>query len=346
MTKGIIWGKFAPLTLGHMHLIQSALQQVDELVIVLCWDSKLRDPKPWVNRALSLNHRMQALESATSEMSNVMVTWIDESEFPPYPHGWNQFQEKIDHVLDLLDYEPDVFFSGDGDMYDREVRNRWGWHTEWFDRFVIPATATEIRRDPIANWQWIHPTAQKLMSYWVNITGVESTGKTTLVNQLERVLPCEIVDEFGRAYVENRMKRESELFTEDFVEIAEVQTAMIKDALGWILPIVITDTDAKSTVFFQRLYSGETSQEVLDVATDPNLQPDLNIQLMTDGAVWTTDGFREQNTTEDWQRSEELFDSVMCGLNCTVEKVDGDWGQRYHQSLNLIMRGIHEESSE
>jgi cytidyltransferase-like protein len=43
MTRGLVWGKFLPLHLGHGHLIETARAGCDELVVV----PGARDDEPW-----------------------------------------------------------------------------------------------------------------------------------------------------------------------------------------------------------------------------------------------------------------------------------------------------------
>ncbi|SOK59169.1 hypothetical protein [Yersinia phage fHe-Yen9-03] len=42
MNKGLFFGKFAPLTTGHVSAIAQAASKVDQLYVILCWDEKFQ----------------------------------------------------------------------------------------------------------------------------------------------------------------------------------------------------------------------------------------------------------------------------------------------------------------
>lgn len=58
MTRGLIFGKFAPLTNGHIEFIRQAASQVGALYLFLSYDQKFVDAQPeWVRPKLGLADR-------------------------------------------------------------------------------------------------------------------------------------------------------------------------------------------------------------------------------------------------------------------------------------------------
>ncbi|MBC7644325.1 MAG: ATP-binding protein [Thermoleophilia bacterium] len=132
------------------------------------------------------------------------------------------------------------------------------------------------------------------------VIGAESTGKTTLCSDLARRYGVPFVPEFGRHYTE--ALPDAQRYTwqrHDFVVIAQAQNHIENDAMGWIRPLVICDTNSFVTSVFCEAYLGERDAEVdalaagreydLYVVCDPTtpFEQDLTTGLRRDGSQRT-----------------------------------------------------------
>jgi len=114
MKKGFIWGKFQPMHRGHQYLIETAASACDRLLIIVCLDDKFTgDLTTFWQRRLQPNSVLETVNSAVRHLGNVDVTWVDETDCEPYPHGWDQFQDKVQWVLDQYDGGFTDFYTGD-----------------------------------------------------------------------------------------------------------------------------------------------------------------------------------------------------------------------------------------
>lgn len=75
MSIGVIFGKFYPIHLGHIHFIQEISSMVDKLYVVVCTDA-LRDEKLFLessmNNHLSNELRMEILSQIHSTIKKIL----------------------------------------------------------------------------------------------------------------------------------------------------------------------------------------------------------------------------------------------------------------------------------
>ena len=121
----------------------------------------------------------------------------------------------------------------------------------------------------------------------VVLTGVESTGKTTLSEELAQALNTEWVPEYGRDYT---YTKRGPWVTEDFIIIAKEQQRMENEAALRANKILICDTNAFATGVWHQLYLGHRSPEV-DAIGDTD-KVDLNFLMVAD-FPWQDDGIRD-----------------------------------------------------
>lgn len=122
------------------------------------------------------------------------------------------------------------------------------------------------------------------------VTGVESTGKTTLARQLATALHTDWVPEFSRSYAEHVGRA---LTADDVEPIARGQIAR-EDAAIALTPAqrpLVFDTDLVSTTVYAEHYYGSTPPWILAVAR--GRLADLYLLCSVD-LPWEADGVRDQ----------------------------------------------------
>lgn len=151
----------------------------------------------------------------------------------------------------------------------------------------------------------------------VAIVGAESTGKTTLAQELAKHFDTVWVPEYGREYTEISVGREAffdyKWRDEEFVHIAQKQVELEDQLAGKANRVLICDTDALATCIWQERYLGHCSDQVAAIAHqrryDLYLLADCDIPFTQDGLrdgehlrQWMTNRFREELTQrkEPW----------------------------------------------
>jgi HTH-type transcriptional repressor of NAD biosynthesis genes len=168
------------------------------------------------------------------------------------------------------------------------------------------------KRDPFAGWQSLSPKRRERLAARVVLVGAESTGKTTLTQDLVDHYRARggvwsntlWVSEFGRDYTvvkiaENGLDwnddaefRSADWTPKDFGIIALEQQRLEDAAAAAGSPVLFCDTDALATQIWERRYLGEGSTAARDVL--PELPPRA-LYLLTDhrDVEFTQDGIRD-----------------------------------------------------
>jgi NadR type nicotinamide-nucleotide adenylyltransferase len=149
----------------------------------------------------------------------------------------------------------------------------------------------------------------------VVVTGSESTGKTTLAEQLARYYRAELVAEFVREYAE---ARHGVIEFSDHGPIAKGQIALEDAALARGNPIVVQDTDLLSTVVYCEHYFGNCPAWIADAARDR--APDLYLLCDID-VPWIADGVRDRGHMRETMQ--QLFTAAVYASGAPVVAITG-----------------------
>ena len=107
----------------------------------------------------------------------------------------------------------------------------------------VPVSARDVRRDPFAHREYVHPLVYRDLIVNVALLGAPSSGKTTLAERLAREFDTQWMPEYGREYWEKHQV-ERRLDPEQLVEIAmghlEREDALLAQSNRYLF----TDTNA------------------------------------------------------------------------------------------------------
>lgn len=110
MKTGFLVGKFAPLHNGHIHFIYESAKNVDSLVVILSNDPKWLSKYPY-SEMLQPEKRLYWLEEAFKNDDNIHIRFLDETNIPEYPHGWNEWSGMVYDILSEFGEAQYVFSS-------------------------------------------------------------------------------------------------------------------------------------------------------------------------------------------------------------------------------------------
>lgn len=124
------------------------------------------------------------------------------------------------------------------------------------------------------------------------IYGPESTGKTTLAQQLAEHYQTRWVPEFSRAYLQEKWDLTKTICEEsDLLPIAVGQMAAENAAAAKANRLLFLDTNVRTTVLYAHHYYGRCPQ----ILTDLIAQQDYALYFLTDIDVpWVADDLRDQ----------------------------------------------------
>jgi NadR type nicotinamide-nucleotide adenylyltransferase len=242
-------GKFYPFHLGHDRLIAVAKEQVDEVVVLCCAHARQAIPGEVRARWIRESH------------PDVTVLEV-EDDLPEAPAPWAA------RTVEVLGRQPDLVFTSEdyGNEYAelmgaRHISVDPGWRD-------FPISGTQLRGDLGAHWPMLAPGAKAGLARRVCVIGAESTGTTTLAQDLARPFATCWVPEFGRSYWEGRryLKAADSWSEDEFVRIALGQQRQEDDLARRANKVLICDTDAIATHMWHRHYRGTYSDRVLELA--------------------------------------------------------------------------------
>jgi HTH-type transcriptional regulator, transcriptional repressor of NAD biosynthesis genes len=276
---GMILGKFMPPHRGHQHLIDFARERVGQLTILVC--SLEREPMPG-------RLRYEWLKELCPDVRIIHVT--DENPQEPHEHlrFWEIWTETVRRHMPA---GPEVVFTSEA--YGDELARRLGARHIIVDpaRQRVPVSATAIRRDPFANWQFIPECVRPYFVRRVAVVGAESTGKTTLAQQLAAHYQTSWVPEFAREYLDRKDAEHplAVLTLADIAEIACGQLASEERLARQANRVLICDTELLTTRLWSEHFFGTCEDWIERTAAERR----YDLYLLTDiDVAWAADPHR------------------------------------------------------
>ena len=267
---GLTLGKYAPLHQGHQHVIETALQEVDELIVVI-YDSPEVTPVPLPVRAGWIRQLYPQVE--------VIEGWNGPSEVGDTPEI-KKMQE--DFILGLLmGRQVTHFYSSE--FYGQHMSEALGAENRQVDgdRKVFPVSGTSIRENPYAQRNFISPLVYKDLVLNVVLLGAPSSGKTTLAAALAAQHNTVWMPEWGREYWEKHQQNRR-LSLEQLAELAEQHLEREEALLAEANQYLFTDTNALTTYQFSQYYHGSVHERLERLAKAAEKRYDLVFLCDTD----------------------------------------------------------------
>ena len=266
---GLTLGKFAPFHKGHQLLIETAVNEVDELIVLIYDD-------PVINIALAA--RAAWIREIYPKI--VVIEGINSPNDTGYTPEIMKIQE--DYVLSVLGNRTiSHFYSSEPYGVHMSIALNAINRQVDVSRNIIPISATKIRINSFENKEFIHPIVYKDLITKVVLLGAPSTGKTTLAEKLAFHFDTQWMPEYGREYWEKHQINKR-LTLEDLLKIAETHIER-EDAL--VLQsnrILFSDTNAITTYLFSLDYHGTALAALENLAKTAENRHDIIFVCDTD----------------------------------------------------------------
>lgn len=319
---GLVIGKFYPPHRGHKLLIDAAIAQSEQAVVIVC--AKPSDTIPGELRGRWLRE--------IHPTARVMV--IDDHYDENDSRVWAQ------NTIRWLGRAPDVVFTSEdyGDRYAQLMGSRHILVDKARKR--VPISGTAVRSDPYAHWDLIEPPVRGWFARRTCVVGAESTGTTTLAKALAGHFETHWVEEYGRDYSDQKLKRNDlEWRTEEFTAIAEEQMRREDAAACRANRVLICDTNAFATVLWHRRYLGGHSRAVEEIARRTR----CDLYLLTgDEIPFVQDGLRDgEHIRHEMHR---WFEEALAAQAVPWHVLRGSLEARLRQAVRLT-RELFKDSS-
>lgn len=160
----------------------------------------------------------------------------------------------------------------------------------------------------------------------VALHGIESTGKSTLAEQIARALGTVWVPEYGREYC---LEHGTDCTPDDLLAIAAGHQQRIEAAKPGSGPILITDTDWLMTRAWHRMMIGT------EMAGPAYPLADLYLLLAPD-VPWVDDGLRLHADVEQRRLFHSLSQAELVLAAVHWVEIAGNWDERRNAALAAI----------
>jgi HTH-type transcriptional repressor of NAD biosynthesis genes len=262
MKRGLTLGKFAPFHRGHQHVVETALSEVDELV-VLIYDTPLTN--------VPLQVRAKWIRELYPNV-RVIEAWDG-------PEGYGDTPEiravQEEYILRRLDGIKVTHFYC-SEFYGDHVSRALGAIDRRIDeaRATVPISGTSLRHDPYGGRQYLAPCVYSDLITRVCFLGAPSTGKSTLARALALEHSTKCMPEYGAEFwLANHIERRITLaqFEEIAPEHVRREDALALESRRYLF----CDTSPITTYVFAKDYHGEAGPVLTRHARDAERRYDL-----------------------------------------------------------------------
>lgn len=352
MSRGLFFGKFAPLTTGHIAAIQKAATLVDELFVVMCWDQKFQNTlTPELQKIMTKRNRLMWLKDTFKHMSKIRVLCVDESPIQSYPDGSEDFTNLVRNEI----------FHSTGSREAPDMDNVFSSETEYSEYFqkywpeaehvlidppreFVDISATRVRANPYEHWDKIAPAAHKHFVKKVCIIGVESTGKSTLTINLANHFSTQYVEEVGRTICENEYHWSEDMMNiEDYEYVAMEHKVKEHKVAKTANKVMFSDTNNLITLF-----SAECMGKTSTVLSQMAHAEDYDLVIMLDIDVpWVYDPLRLNYSPERRSETHDLLKFLCKAHGVKYHLISGsDYDERFKTAVKLVQNLLQGTSNE
>jgi len=251
---GLTLGKYAPFHRGHQHVIETALEEMDEVIVVI-YDCPETIDVPLPVRANWIRKLYPAVQ--------VIEAWDGPAEVGDTPEIKSKQEQ---YILRILNEAPITHFYS-SEFYGEHMSLALGAANRLVDtdRQQFPISGTEVRKAPYQSKTFLHPIVYRDLVANVVFLGAPSTGKTTLAAHMAAEHQTAWMPEYGREYWEKHQV-ERRLSQAQLVELAEIHLEREEEQLWHANQFLFVDTNAITTYMFSKSYHGEAFPKLAQLA--------------------------------------------------------------------------------
>jgi len=336
---GMYGGSFNPLHIEHIRCIITAANQCEQLILALSVGKNREDEICEKQRRAWLYH-------ATSHLEHVKIVVICDEAKTKEDYTEKMWLEGFKKIKESSSTgNIDVVFLGDdyGDDMQKLYRNS---KLVFLSRNEISSTA--IRQNVYQKWDWMPSYVREYFVMKILVVGSESTGKSTLVQNLANYYNTNFVSEVGRE-ISGRNGGTEYMLLDDFRDILLQHANETIKQLKNANKVIFIDTDALTTLYYLYLCnqgSNDTYFSKLEALAETIysvMECDYHrvLFLEPEGVNFIQDGTRTESIKTDRKAESEALkmhyiSRKSLAFGAKLKMISGGYDDRFDQAVTVI----------
>lgn len=296
---GLVVGKFCPLHIGHEFLIETALENCVEVVVLSYTSQKfpkcdVENRKKWLEDLAKRLHAQDRLK----------IYVIDPKE-TKIPDDFDDDQTHREfcgsYLLNVIETTVQAVFSSESygkgfsdylsAFFTVNFKNPINVHNFVvdMDREKYQISGTMLRDNPKLIWDYCQNIVINSYIPKILFLGGESSGKSTITEALAKHFDTEYTLEFGRSWFD---KMNGLLKYEDMEYIAKKQVTIENNQVDFSEKFLFCDTSALTTSFYSKEWFGRVSKKLQKLVDESMTRYDKIYVCMPDFPM-VQDGTRQ-----------------------------------------------------
>lgn len=335
---GMYGGSFDPLHIGHIHDIIRGAAMCEKLYVVISWCEG--------RESTSKELRYRWILNSTKHLPNVHILMVEDKAVSKEEYNTDYYWENgAKDIKNAIGKPIDIVFCGSDYLGTNRFESLYCPESvvHYFDRKEVPISSTEIREWAVNNWDYIPGVCKPYYTRKVLILGGESTGKSTLVENLALAYNTNFVKEVGRDTCEYAGGEEL-MIDEDLYENLLRQKVNVMDAIKYSNRIIFVDTDCLTTLFYAQFLLNKYTKEYencFDLANSINNINQWDLILFLEPDVdFVQDGTRSEEIHNNRVKYSNQIKHILDEHNINYHCINGDYLNRFDVAKKLIEKEL------